>query len=328
MNILIIGGKQFVGYHIAKACIKQGHNIVFFNRGRTNSHLFPEYENIIGDRNKDLHLLQDRTFDYVIDTCAYFPNQVESVLDVMEGNFNKYLLISTLSVIKQDTPYFDESVGILNPDYTSTEITAETYGPLKSACEEVLTTRIKDKAIIIRPGYIVGDMDYTDRFTYYAIMMHYHQEVIIPKTNNLRYSFVDGKDLGAFVVHALDTNLSGIYHTVGPEELYFDDFINIVKNTVNKDCVIHYVDDQFLEENNLIKPLAFPTCNDSVEGNNVFYANTTKARNAGFTTRDIKESIQDGLDYFIRVKNNLDLLKVGVPSTEMTRLIEKIKKEQ
>ena len=324
MKILIIGGKQFVGYHIAKAAISKGHDITFFNRGRTNSDLFSEFENVIGDRNTDLNKLEGRHFDYVIDTCAYYPHQVEKALDVLEGNFSKYLFISTLSVIKSDTYNHDETVGVLTPDYDSEKITMETYGPLKSACEELLTKCIRDKAIIIRPGYIVGDMDYTDRFSYYPIMMNYNDKVIMPKTNNLRYSFVDGKDLGAFTILALENNLSGIYHTVGPEEFYFDQFIDLVKETVNPNCEIVYVDDEWFEDKELVKPVVFPTCNDMEEGNNVFAANTSKAKNAGFKTRPVEDSIKDALDYFNRVKGDLKELKVGMNIVDMKKYLKEL----
>ncbi len=321
MNILIIGGKRFVGYHIANACIKNGHTVTFFNRGRTNKELFSEYENIIGDRNNDIELLKGLTFDYVIDTCAYFPKQVEDTLHALNNNFKRYLLISTLSVINEDTFNHDETVQTKTPDYDSKEITAATYGPLKSACEEVLLKHAKEKALIIRPGYIVGDKDYTDRFTYYAIMMHFNKEVIMPITNDLRYSFIDGEDLGKFCINVLEKNLSGIYHTVGPKELYFKDFIEIVKNTVNKDCNIHYKNETFLKEHNVMIHQAFPTCNLNKEGNNVFSANIEKALNAGLTLKPIEQSIKEALAYFLEEKGDISKLEVGMNQEEMIKLI-------
>ena len=129
-------------------------------------------------------------------------------------------------------------------------------------------------------------MDYTFRFSFYPIMMHFLDEVIIPKTDMLRYSFVDGIDLGKFVISSLEQELTGIYHTVGPENLYFDDFIKICHAVVNKNCKLYTVDDLWLKDNSIIKPQAFPTCTDTKEENYVFSADTTKARNKGFTNRN------------------------------------------
>lgn len=322
MKILIIGGKRFVGYHIASKALSKGHEVVFFNRGKTNSDLFSNCENIIGDRNKDMEKVKGMKFDFVIDTCAYYPSQVEKSLDALEGCFKKYLLISTLSVVKPNTPYFDESVELFPADYDSVEITAKTYGPLKVACEEVLINRVSDKGIIIRPGYIVGDMDYTHRFTYVPIMMKYMNKVLIPKTSNLHYSFVDGKDLSKFVIHALESNLSGIYHTVGPDDFYYQDYIDLCLKTVNPNCEIKYVDDKWFSDKSLKKAMMFPTCNDNEEGENVFFANTSKAKKAGFTTRPVEDSIRDGLAYFDKTVGNLDDFKVGMNYKDMLNYFE------
>ena len=324
MKILIIGGKQFVGYHIAKAAIQKNHEIIFFNRGKTHHELFPEYLNIIGDRNQDMDKLKDMEFDYVIDTCAYFPEQISKSLDVLEGHFKKYLFISTLSVVKLIEKDFDETVELLEPDYTSDKVTGSSYGPLKVACEETLLKRIKDQAIIIRPGYIVGDMDYTDRFSYYPVMMHFHDEVIMPKTNHLKYQFVDGKDLGEFVIHTLEQELSGIYHTVGPENLTFDQFLEICRKQVSPNCKIHYVDQKWLVKENIILEKDFPTCLDNEEGHILFSANTSKARKAGFKNRPIEDSIQDALDYFLSEKHDIKELKSGMTSEKMNIYLKTI----
>lgn len=324
MKVLIIGGKRFVGYHIANALLERHHEVVFFNRGKTNSERFPDSKNIIGDRNTDIENLQGHDFDWVIDTCAYFPKQVEQALDVLEGHFKKYLLISTIAVDDPSEPGFDETVSVLPPDYTSESITGTTYGPLKSACEEVLTKRIGEQGIILRPGYIVGDNDYTHRFSYYPIIMHFMDEIIVPDTGNLPYQFVDGKDLGAFTVHALETNLHGIYQIVGPDNLSFAEFIETCKNVVNPSCKVHVVDPKWLEEQDVLIPRDYPTCNLDERGHMMFTIDTTKAKNAGFTTRPVEESIQDALAYFLATEESLEQLNVGLSGSDMNKLLQKV----
>lgn len=325
MNVLVIGGKRFVGYHIANALIKQHHNVVFFNRGKTNAERFPQCENIIGDRNTDLKQLEGRNFDWVIDTCAYFPKQVEQVLDVLDGHFQKYLLISTIAVEDPTLPGFDETVPVLAPDYESVTVTMDSYGPLKSACEEVVSNRLQDKGIIIRPGYIVGDNDYTHRFSYYPIMMHFMEELILPDTGDLPYQFVDGKDLGTFTVHALESNLHGIYHTVGPDNVTFREFLLQCRDIINPSCKLHFVDSKWLEDHNIVIPSAYPTCNMTERGHLMFSLDTSKAKNAGFTTRPIKDSVQDALAYFLQTKQHLDRLEVGMQKEQMEQLLKHIK---
>jgi 2'-hydroxyisoflavone reductase len=322
MNILVIGGKRFVGYHIVTEALKKGHNVTFFNRGKTNPELFLECETVIGDRNKDMEKLVGYEFDVVIDTCAYFPSQVSKALDVLEGHFKRYLLISSLSVVTPKEIDYDESVETHKPNYTATEITGETYGPLKVACEEVLQQRLGNQAIIIRPGYIVGDKDYTYRFSYVPILMHYLDEILVPETTNLRYTFIDGKDLAQFVIHSLESEFSGIFHVVGPDNFYYNQYIEICQQVVNPHCKLVYKDHQWFESNNIVKPVAFPTCNDFEEGRILFAANTTKAQQHGLTLRPVESSIKDGLEYYIKTVGTLEDLQVGMNIKDMQRYMD------
>src|SRR4249920_455362 len=55
------------------------------------------------------------------------------------------------------------------PPLTDTEeITGESYGPLKVACEREVQGAFPGRALIVRPGFIVGPHDPIDRFTYWV----------------------------------------------------------------------------------------------------------------------------------------------------------------
>ena len=45
MDLLVLGGTQFVGRHIVEAALARGWRVTLFNRGQTNADLFPEAEN-------------------------------------------------------------------------------------------------------------------------------------------------------------------------------------------------------------------------------------------------------------------------------------------
>ena len=42
MRVLILGGTGFIGPHMVRALQANGHEVSLFNRGRTNTHLFPD----------------------------------------------------------------------------------------------------------------------------------------------------------------------------------------------------------------------------------------------------------------------------------------------
>jgi len=60
MKILVLGGTSFVGRHLVEAAEKNGHDVVLFNRGKTNSEVFKHLRLIQGDRRKDAHLIGRR----------------------------------------------------------------------------------------------------------------------------------------------------------------------------------------------------------------------------------------------------------------------------
>jgi 2'-hydroxyisoflavone reductase len=326
MKILIIGGKRFVGYHIAKACEANGHEIVFFNRGKTNSQLFPNFENIIGDRNTDMHKIQDMKFDAVIDTCAYFPKQIEKSLNTLKDNFKRYVFISSFSVINPKEKGFDETVDLVDLDFDSTKITGKTYGPLKAACEKQVVDMIgKEKSIIIRPGYIVGDKDYTDRFTYWPVMIKHMDEMLIPKNHDLNFKYVDVKDLADFVILALEKELNGIYHLQGPkEDLKFIDFIKTCKDILNPSCDLIEVEDSWFDEQGIKKSVAFPLFNDDRFGKLMYSSNQSKSYHHGFKSRELKDTIMDAFNYYQAYKGDVDLISVGMKPIEMKKYIDKL----
>jgi 2'-hydroxyisoflavone reductase len=98
VRLLLLGGTSFLGPAVVRCARERGHEVTLFHRGRTNPGLFPELESLRGDRNGDVSALAGRTFDAVIDTCAYRPVHVERIAEVLGPHVPSYVLVSTLSV--------------------------------------------------------------------------------------------------------------------------------------------------------------------------------------------------------------------------------------
>ena len=60
LRILFIGGTGFIGPHMVRRAMANGHTVTLFNRGRTNPHLFPDVEKLRGDRDGGLGVLRGR----------------------------------------------------------------------------------------------------------------------------------------------------------------------------------------------------------------------------------------------------------------------------
>ena len=96
-RILLLGGTSFLGPAVVHSARKRGHTLTLWNRGKTNPGLFPDVEQLRGQRRRprpdragdpaqDLSALADRKWDAVVDTSGYFPGEIEDLGKVLGGN--------------------------------------------------------------------------------------------------------------------------------------------------------------------------------------------------------------------------------------------------
>ena len=99
LKILILGGTGFIGPHQVEYALSRGHEVTLFNRGRTNTHLFPGVEKLVGDRANDLSALEGRSWDAVVDNSATSaPQWVELSANLLKDSCERYVFVSTRSV--------------------------------------------------------------------------------------------------------------------------------------------------------------------------------------------------------------------------------------
>jgi len=248
MRILVLGGTRFVGRHIAAAALERGHDVVLVHR--TPSELFPRAEHVLLDRDGDLAPLDGREFDATIDVSAYLPRQVRHVVGALDGRLGRYLFISTAGVYAEPAgPGFDESSPLLAPAAPDVDVVnGETYSALKVACEMAVRELLGDRATIVRPTYVVGPWDHTQRFTHWVRRISEGGEVLAPGNPADPMQLVDGRDLGAFVVGLVERDVPGTFHAVGQEPPYsFGDMLaDIVAAVAPSGTTLTWVDQQWL----------------------------------------------------------------------------------
>ena len=221
MKLLFVGGTSFVGRHAVEAAVSAGHDVTVFHRGQTNDDLLAgAVSHRHGDRDgPDYAALDDGTrWDAVIDVAAYVPRHVHQLADVLGGRAGHYVHISSVSAYdhRTVTPDEDSPLHADLDDSTIEVVTAETYGPLKAMCERVGRRRFgDDRTAIIRPTYVAGPYDPTDRFTYWARRMARGGDVAIVGPG-APLQIVDARDLGQFIVGCAASRTSGSFDAVGP----------------------------------------------------------------------------------------------------------------
>ena len=266
-RILMLGGTSFLGPAVVTAALAAGHEVTLFNRGKTNPGLFPNVEKLKGQRRRpnpkrpdgppqDLKALAGRTWDAVVDTSAYFTGEVEDMAKVLAGNAGQYVFISSLSVYKTlevDATPVDEASPLcecadkytqdLGPNY-------ENYGALKRYGEEAAAVAFQGKATLVRPGYIVGPGDGTDRFSYWPARFERGGECLAPGDPDNELQFIDVRDLGEWIVHLVEGGIMGPFNAVGFDgRISVAEFLHTGKGTLNHGCSFTWVDAAFLEQN-------------------------------------------------------------------------------
>ena len=250
MRILVVGGTRFVGRHVVESALAAEHDVTLLHRGSGHDDLFPEAEHLHADRDVDLSSLARREFDATVDTSAYFPRQVRSLAAALDGRGGRYLVISSTSVYTEpEAQGFDESSRTVDPaDDDVTEITEESYGRLKVSVELAASELHHDHATIVRPTFVIGPWDYTQRFTYWVQRLAEGGEVLAPGNPDDPIQVIDGRDLGAWIVELLEDDVAGTFHAVSPEPPYTFGLMlgDIAAAVAPEDTTLTWVDEQWL----------------------------------------------------------------------------------
>ena len=301
MKILILGGTKFLGRHLVDAALAAGHEVTLFNRGKTDPTLFSNIETILGDREQDIEKLSGREWEAVIDVAGYLPRIVRLSAEVLEPNVSRYVFISTISVYADfKKAGIDESypVGEL-ADETVEEITGETYGPLKVLCERAVQDIYGERALIVRPGLIVGPHDPTDRFTYWPVRVARGGDVLAPQSPDAATQIIDVRDLAEFIIKLTEENASGVYNATGPDyELTMGKLLDVSKQVSNSNANFSWASVEFLKQNKIEPWSDMPAwIPEDEEGVGFAKVDISKAMQAGLTFRSLEETVRDTLEW-------------------------------
>lgn len=319
MRYLILGGTQFVGLHIAEAALTRGHEITLFHRGQTNPDAVPYAEHVLGDRDGGLGALGDREFDRVIDVSGYLPRVVRASAELLANRTQHYTFISSQSVYREINLHeaIDEGGELQSlEDETVEEITDHTYGGLKVLCERAVEDVFGRRSLVIRPGYVVGPRDHTDRFTYWVERIAAGGEVMAPSRPERLVEVVDGRDLGDWTIWMADRRRRGPHNASGPEyTLSWGLLLNRIRYVTGSDCSFTWVDDAFLRTNKVELPLYEPADDSGAD----LHFDSSRAVSEGLLFRSLAETIADTYEWSGR--RGVDALATGPSRDEEAALL-------
>jgi 2'-hydroxyisoflavone reductase len=327
MRILILGGTGFTGPFQVRYALERGHKVTVFNRGKTHPGELPkEVEQLIGDRNGQLDALKDRKWDVVIDNPTSVPVWVRDAAQILKGNVDRYVFISTISVYADTSkPGTDESAPLAK--YNGPDAMKESrdsiiaskfalYGPLKVASEQEAEKWFPKQTLIIRPGLIVGPRDETDRFTYWPVRIDRGGEVLAPGEPSDPVQFIDGRDLAEWTIRMVERRETGTYNATGPEKtLGVGAMLEGIKTANKSNADFTWVTADFLEAQKVAPwsdiPVWVPPRGD--EGG-MGRISIQRALAKGLTFRLLSETARDTLAWFkAQSVERQAKLKAGLP---------------
>jgi 2'-hydroxyisoflavone reductase len=218
-SILVLGGTGFIGPHIVSSALARGHKVTLFNRGKTHPGLFPDVEKLHGDRDGHLEALAGRTWDAVVDPSGYVPRLVKASAELLAPSIGHYVFISTISVYAEhDKLDADESSPVETLSDPTTEDVRAHYGGLKALCEKAAEAAMPGRVLNIRPGLIIGPGDPSGRFSHWPTRLAQGGEVLAPGDGSTPVQYIDGRDLGAWIIRAIEDRAVGTMNALGPAQ--------------------------------------------------------------------------------------------------------------
>ena len=298
VRVLVLGGTRFVGRHVVEAALQRGHEVSLFNRGKTASDLFgARVENLVGDRDGGLSALEERNWDAVVDASGYVPRVVRDSARLLSGAVGLYVFVSTISVYRIPVaPGTDEGGPVWElADTTTEEVDPDTYGGLKVLCEHAVEEEVPGRALVVRPGLVVGPHAPTGRFGHWPRRVAEGGEVLAPGDPGQRIRFVDARDLADWVVRMAEVDATGTYNAVGPEDsLTMGHFLETCRSVSGSDAQFVWMDERFLLERGVDPWTELPLwVLEEHEG--VQRLDVSKAQGAGLTFRPVDASVADVL---------------------------------
>ena len=325
-HILILGGTGFLGPKTVEAALARGHKVTIFNRGKREKYL-PfgfDVEHLYGNRDPDLpaddergedkqllhpdskpkglEQLEGKSFDAVIDNSGYYPRMVKASADLLAKNAKQYIYISSISAYDGSPAAGGDETAKLaelsDPKVETMGPNFENYGGLKVLCERAVDAAFPGHAAIVRPGYIVGPGDPTDRFTYWPVRISKGGDVLAPGSKDDPIETIDVRDLAEWLVKLVEDGTAGTFNAV-TNPAKWGDVLGTCVDVTKSGAKLVWVPTDWLAANGMGTEDSFPIwAPDSGPSAGSHRWSNDRAEKAGLKFRPMSDTVKDLLAWY------------------------------
>jgi 2'-hydroxyisoflavone reductase len=295
VKLLLLGGPRFLGRAVTDAALARGHELTYFNRGSTNPDQYPDVERLIGDRNDGLGALAGRRWDAVIDTSGYLPAAVRASAAALAES-GRYCFVSSVSVYADfSAPVDEESPVAQLGDLPADEVTEDSYGALKALCEREVVSVFGDRALVVRPGLIVGPHDPTGRFTYWPYRLARGGEVLAPAPPEKPTQSIDVRDLAEWMGSLCEREVGGVFNGTHPGGTW-GELLETCRDVAGTHADVTWVAPEFLVEHGVGQWMELPLWLHDPELAYADRVDVRRALEAGLTFRPLADTVRGALE--------------------------------
>lgn len=245
IEILVMGGTEFVSSSLAQYLIKKGYIVDIFTRGMKPLRFKGIRYHIKGDRDSISDLkttLWNKEYDYVFDISAYTKEDVEKLVSALnKEKLKKYIFCSSGAV-------YNASNKMIKENFPRGEnLNWGVYGWNKKKAEDYLLSMWETEklpVVIFRPTYIYGEGNNLYRESYLFDRINNGLVIPIPYGNNTRTQFIHISDLVKAFESAMFCSeaIGKAYNITHPEIVTWEDWAECGARAAGKKVQIKRID--------------------------------------------------------------------------------------